>query len=123
MSEVIPWKNCISRQKEPVQQYQTPSGATNKINYTVTTGKRLFIQQWHVSVSEGNKNIFELQDDTVGLASIGNGENGGNTAPMLFPIDNPIGPFAAGSVVRISRIEGDSGKNWSGGFIGYEEDV
>ena len=117
------WKNCNLRRKESVQQFQSAAGATNKINYTVTTGKVLFIQHWHVSVSEGNKNIFELQDDGTGISSTGNGENGGNLAPVFFPVDNPLGPIAAGSVVRISRVEGDSGKDWSGGFIGYEEDV
>lgn len=111
------------RHNEPVQEYQTASGATTKISYTVTAGKQLFIEHWHVSVSEGNKNIFELQDDGTGVASIGNGENGGNTAPMPIPKNNPLGPFAAGSVITITRIEGDSGKDWSGGFVGYEEDV
>jgi len=108
---------------EKVQEYESPGTGRNKINYSVPANKRLFIQQWHVSVSEGTKNIFELQDDAVGVASIGNGENGGGGGTMLFPDDNPIGPFAAGSTIRVRREEGDAGKDWSTGFIGFLEDV
>ena len=110
-----------TRHDNPVQEFADPATATNKINYVVPANMNLFIEQWHVSVSEGNKNVFELQDDGTALASIGNGESGGNTAPMLLPQFNPIGPIAAGSTVRISRTEGDSGKDWAGGFMGYLE--
>ena len=51
------------RVDDSVQQYAAVSGTTDKISYTVTTGKNLFIQQWHVSVSEGKKNIFELNKE------------------------------------------------------------
>lgn len=105
-----------------VQQYAAIGGATDKINYTVTTGKNLFIQQWHAAVSEGKGIIFELQDDGTSLASIATGEDGGSGGSMNFPDGNPIGPMAAGSTVRIHRDTGDAGKDWSGGFIGYEED-
>ena len=111
-----------SRQEEPVQEYGAIGGATDKINYTVTAGKNLFITEWHVAVAEGKGNIFELQDDGVSLAAIATGEDGGSGYPMVFTTDNPIGPIAAGSTVRIHRDTGDSGKDWSGGFIGYEED-
>ena len=105
-----------------VLEYAAIGGGTNKINYVVTTGKNLFISHWHVAVSEGKGNIFELQDDGVSLAAISTGEDGGPGYPMSFPGNNPIGPIAAGSTVRIHRDTGDSGKDWSGGFMGYEED-
>jgi len=111
-----------SRFTETVQEYGTVSGATNKINYTVTAGKNLFIQQLHIAISEGKKYIVELQDDGVPLAALSSGEDGGQGGSMNLPDNNPIGPIAAGSVVRLSRVSGDSGKDWSGGFIGYEED-
>lgn len=118
MNGVVP----NARQSSPVQEYAAVGGATNKVNYTVTTGKNLFIEQWHVSVSEGKGNIFELQDDGTSLASIATGEDGGSGGTMLLPKHNPIGPIAAGSTVRIHRDTGDGGKDWSGGFTGYEED-
>ena len=42
---------------------------------------------------------------------------------MVFPLMKPLGPFAAGEVVRLTRQEGDSGKDWSGGFMGYLEEA
>ena len=114
--------NLGERHDAVVQQYGAVGSATNKINYTVTTGKNLFIEQWHVSFSEGDKYIVELQDDGTALASVGSGEAKTGGGPMLLPESNPIGPIAAGSTVRLHREEGDAGKDWSGGFIGYEED-
>ena len=115
-------KGATEDVEDSVQQYGAVSSATDKINYTVTTGKNLFIQQWHVGVSEGKGNIFELQDDGASLASLATGEDGGAGGTMKFPINNPVGPIAAGSTVRIHRDTGDAGKDWSGGFIGYEVD-
>jgi len=112
----------MARVQEPVQQYGAIGGGTNKINYVVTAGKNLFIQQWHVSVSEGKGNIFELQDDGTSLAALATGEDGGNGGTMNFSDSNPIGPIAAGSTVRIHRDTGDAGKDWSGGFTGFEVD-
>ena len=114
--------NIGTRHEDPVQEYGAIGGATDKINYIVTAGKNLFITQWHVSVSEGKGNIFELQDDGVSKASIATGEDGGSGYPMVFADNNPLGPIAAGSTVRIHRDTGDSGKDWAGGFIGYLED-
>ena len=64
-----------------------------------------------------------VQDDGVSLASIATGEDGGSGGSMILPKNNPIGPIASGSTVIIHRDTGDAGKDWSGGFIGYEEDV
>ena len=111
------------RQIEPVQEYAAVGGGTNKVNYVVTAGKNLFIQQWHVAVSEGKGNVFELEDDGVAIAALATGEDGGPGGSMNFPDSNPIGPIAELSVVRIHRDTGDSGKDWSGGFVGYEEDA
>lgn len=112
----------ILRQDESVQEYSGVSTAINKIDYVVPTGKNLFIQQFHVCIAEGDKIIIELQDDGTGLACVANGEGktGGGVVP--FPKDNPLGPISTGSTVRLRRIEGTSGKDWSGSFIGYLED-
>ena len=111
-----------ARHEEPVQEYAAVGGATDKINFVVPANKNLFITHWHTAVSEGKGNIFELQDDGVSLAAISTGEDGGPGYPMVFVDSNPVGPIAAGSTVRIHRDTGDSGKDWSGGFIGYLED-
>ena len=110
------------RHAESIQEQSAVSGATNKTLHTVTAGKNFFVDSWWVSVSEGKKLIFELQDDTVEVASLGSGEDGNTGGTMLLPQFNPLGPFAAGSVVRVARVEGDSGKDWSCGLTGYEED-
>jgi len=112
----------FNRVEEPIQEQSVVSGATNKIDYTVTSGKNLFIQQWNVTFSEGKKYIIELQDDGVEISTIGSGEDGGDGYSINYPSDNPLGPIAAGSVVRLSRVEGDAGKDWAGGFTGFEED-
>jgi len=111
-----------TRHDEPVQEYGPVGTATNKVNFVVPVSKNLFIEHWHACISEGDKMIIELQDDGVGLACIANGEakDGGRSMPL--PQFNPLGPIAAGSVVRLSRVVGASGKDWSGGFIGYLED-
>lgn len=108
--------------RDSIQEYAAIGGATDKVSYTVTTGKNLFIQQWHVAVSEGKGMIFELQDDGTSLAAIASGEDGGAGGSMNLAPGNPIGPIAAASLVIIHRDTGDAGKDWSGGFTGYEED-
>ena len=82
----------------------------------------LFIEHWHTCISEGDKMIIELQDDGVGLSCIGNGEAKDGGSHMLFPVFNPMGPIAAGSTVRLSRVVGATAKDWSGGFVGYLEE-
>lgn len=119
--QIIPMQ-LPPRHAEVVQEYDGVSGATTKVTYTVTTGKILFIELWYASASEGKKYIFELQDGGAAVASIGGGEDGNSPTPMRLPNSNPLGPFAAGQEIDIVRVAGDSGKDWSGGFVGYEED-
>ena len=108
---------------EPVQEYESINNNDNKINYVVPANKKLFIQYTEVAISEGDKMVVELQDDGVGISSGGNGAAGTGGGSRNFPVANPLGPIAAGSTVRLSRIEGDSGKPWAGGFVGFLLDV
>jgi len=110
-----------SRHDEPVQEYEGPNNNTNKVEFTVPVDKTLFIEMWHIAIAEGDGYIIELQNDTVGVASIGGGEGKEGGESMLSPQFNPFGPFDAGSEVRLHREEGTSAKPWSGGFVGYLE--
>ena len=112
----------IILQRQPVQEYEFGT-AQNKIDYVVPADKVLYVQQLHVSFSEGDKYLIEIEADGVPFGSIGGGEGktGGN--PMLFPPTNPAGPFAAGVTIRLNRQEGDGGKDWGGGFFGFLRDT
>ncbi len=103
-----------------VHEYEAPSVDTDKITYTVPADMELYIQTWHVSVSDGRKYIFELQDDGAGVSSIGNGGGtGGPGDQRRYPEDNPLGPFETGHEITISRVQGDANKDWSCGFVGF----
>lgn len=119
--EIVKLINRDFRHDSTVQEYEFGTAA-DKISFAVPTGFNLFIEQWHVSFSEGDKYLIELEDDGVPLASLGGGEGKTGGGPMIFPDDNPLGPIAAGSTVTLNREEGDAGKDWSGGFIGYLEE-
>jgi len=110
------------RHENPVQEHAMISGATNKINYIVPAGMNLFIEHFHVCISEGDGIVISLQDDGTGLACIANGEGKTGGGAVNLPLYNPLGPIAAGSTVRLSRIEGTSGKDWTGSCVGYLEE-
>jgi len=113
------------RHRESIQRTAAAANATNKINYVVPVGKNLFIEWWTVCIEEGDKMIIEIQDDGTGLDCLGNGEGKSGGDVHLFPQYNPLGsetPIAPGSTVRLSRVEGATGKAWGGGFMGYLED-
>lgn len=110
------------RHDEPVQLYASSNGDQNKINYPVPAGKVFFVEMFHVGYSEGDKYIVELQAGGAGKACVGGGEGKEGGEPVNFPRHNPLGPFAAGVIVRLRRVEGTSGKDWAGGIVGYLED-
>ena len=110
-----------ARHDSPVQGYAEPSGDDNKINYVVPADMNLFIEYVEVSISEGDKMVLEVQVDGTGISAGGNGAAGTGGGARLFPVFNPLGPIATGSTVRISRIEGDTGKDWGCGIVGYLE--
>lgn len=104
-----------------VQEHAALGTATNKINFVVPNGFNLFVEHFNVCIVEGDGIVIELQDDGTGLSCVGNGEAKEGGGSVLFPPFNPIGPIAAGSTVRLSRISGTSGKDWTGTIIGYLE--
>jgi len=123
---IISQQQLPRRHGEPIQRTASSSGVTNKINYVVPAGKNLFIEWWSICIEEGDKLIMEIQDDGTGLDCLGNGEGKSGGGVHLFPPSNPLGAetfIAPASVVRISRVSGDSGKDWGCGFIGYLEDI
>ena len=112
-----------SRVTESVQEYSTYGTSDTKASYTVTTGKVLFIQAvWATLGNEATTLALEVQEDGTGFASLHIAENGPHNNLIIQAI-NPLGPFAAGVVIRIQRVQGDSGKEWAAGFTGYEEDA
>lgn len=111
-----------SRHDDPVQEYQTVGTATNKINYLVPVGKTLFIELVYTAFSEGDKYIIEAQADGDPFVAVGGGEGKEGGESINAPQFNPWGPFSSGSIIRLHREVGTTGKDWSGGFTGYLED-
>ena len=110
------------RVSETVQQFESGNGDRNKTEYTVPTGKVLYVQTFLVSVEEGNMVIgFQVGGATVW--DVGLKEDGTSAFQAFAPQYNPFGPITAGTQVRIRRISGDSGKDWSAAWFGYLEDA
>ena len=104
--------------------FTTQTDADTKASFTVNTGKILFVQTIFAALGEGGGTIVvEVQEDGTGFAALTISSNGSHSAEVTTPISNPFGPFSAGTVVRMQRIDGDSAKDWSGGWNGYERDA
>jgi len=106
----------------PVNESEHRSTTATKINFTVPTGKKLFITSCWATSMEG-KFFIEFQVDGTVFFSIGIYETGSSFAQYESDLENAFGPFAAGTVIRASREQGDTGKEWSAGFLGFTEDV
>jgi len=111
------------RHDSPVHEHGEISGATSKVNYVIPAGFNLFIEMWYIALSEGDKFIIELEVSGSHISSIGGGEGKEGGESINLPQHSPYGPFAPGATVTLHREEGTSGKDWSGGFVGYLEEI
>lgn len=112
-----------SRVTTSVHEADMDDSSATHISYTVPTGKVLYIQTLTACYSSGSggENYLEWQEDGVGFHPQYISDGSGYTH-ALFTDGNPIGPFAAGVVVRAQRITGAS-RAWSAAFTGYLEDA
>lgn len=110
---------------QPVNVYTGYGTATNKATYTVPTGKILYIVTMFVTadVDEGGKITLEWQYATTGYASTSVYKDSDSNFQLNAPAGIPFGPYAAGGQIRCRRVNGDSGKDWAAGFVGYLENV
>ena len=107
---------------QPVSEFVTFSTSTNKTLHTVAANKQLKITSCWATNVEGKMQI-EFQEDGSGFFSVGLNEQGGVFGQISVDPQTPFGPFPATTVIRASRIDGDTGKDWSAGLTGYLEDV
>lgn len=110
------------RHTEIVNEWDNRNTDRDKIEYTVPVGKVLYIQGFLISTMEA-KVYAELQADGVAVASLAIDKDGTNTSQTNLDPAAPLGPYAAGVVIRIRREQGDSGKNWTANLHGYTEDA
>lgn len=95
---------------------------TVKASYTVPIGKILFITSVWASTTQANI-ISQLQSGDTPIVDIPVSSGANSFASLVLPTETPYGPFVAGVVIEIERIEGLSGLPWSAGFVGYVEDI
>ena len=67
--------------------------------------------------------VLGFQVDGVTIWDVGLKEDGTSAFQAVAPDNNSFGPIAAGTQVRIRRISGDSGKDWSAAWFGFLEDA
>lgn len=114
--------NLTARIFSPVHQEDMNRSAATHISYTVPTGKILWIQTLTACYADGSggENYLEWQEDGSGFHPQYISDGAGYVH-ALFTDGNPIGPFAAGVLIRAQRISGAS-RDWSASFTGYLED-
>lgn len=114
--------NVQARVSEPVQVFESANSSRNKAEYTVPTGKVLFVQKFLIGIEEGKMVIGFRVDGNV-VWDVGLTEDGTSAFDAAAPDNNPFGPIAAGTDIDIRRVTGDSGKDWSAAWFGYLEDA
>lgn len=121
----FPWYK-VRENIEVVQEYENGTNQA-KINYTVPTGKVLYIEALgncarnDSIVAEWQANGTGFWSHCVGEESLNPTIGAGNSAYSQMPIRNPLGPFSAGTVVRAYRVAGPTGSEWASNMIGYLE--
>ena len=111
-----------ARKASVVSQFQTLGTQDTKISYTVTASTTLYINLLFISIGEnGGTVVVEAQADGTSFASMTLTDGGEAATSLNTEIATPWGPFVAGTVITFLRIAGDAGKDWSGGFQGWEE--
>lgn len=111
-----------ARVTESVQETEAANTDRNKVEYTVPVGKVLYVQTFLVSVAEG-KMVLGFQVGGSSVWEVYLDETSTTAFQALAPDNNPFGPIPAGTEIRIRRVSGDSGKDWSAAYFGYLEDV
>ena len=98
------------------------SHPTTLTSFTVPTGKELLIETWHLQ-TQGAIGLVELQVDGTAVDSIRfNNSANTNRTTAVFGGISPI-VAAAGEIVRLQSIEGDTDKEFITGFNGLLRDV
>jgi len=95
------------------------TGAT----HTVNTGKKFFLFGWRIN-SQGAKYVAELQRDGTKVDRARQ-DNSAFTSVATGTVDYGLIPieFAAGEVIRIQLLTGDTGKEYITFFWGIEVDA
>ena len=89
-----------------------------KASYTVPVSKQLFITSiWASTRSADIVAQFKAASNPYIDIPVSSGAN--SFATIVLPTETPLGPFGAGQVIEIERIEGLAGLNWSAGWVGY----
>ena len=91
---------------------------TIKAIYTVPVGKTLIITSFAVGTRSADI-LAQLQSDGNVVLDIPVSSGANSFAGQEFDVASGLGPFVAGTVIQIKRIEGLSGLAWSGQWNGY----
>lgn len=85
-----------------------------KASYTAPVGKELFITSIWASTRTADI-IAQLQEDGTAVVDIPVSSGANSFASLVLPTETPYGPYTAGTVIEIERVEGLAGFTWSAG--------
>lgn len=95
---------------------------TTKASYTVPVNKELFITVMWGTTRKGEF-LVQVQEDGTPFHDMAINKDGASYTNITLPTETPYGPFSAGTVISIERVEGQGGQEWSAGWVGYLRDV
>ena len=106
----------------PVHELSEWGNNRTKINYTVPSGKKLFIQSiWAAHESDAAGHIIFFRADGTAFYYMAFSDDGTKSFNKDYPENNLL-EFSAGTVITAYRQDGSSPEDWGAGFDGYLED-
>jgi len=109
--------------EQGIHEYNGFDNSQTKINYTVPTGKVLYIDGWSISaVTDAGGHVFALRLDSTQISWISVNNDGTTSITRKFPDFNNISANA-GTVVSVALISGSSSESWGAELDGHLEDV